>query len=107
MATKKTAAKKNAKTPAKRHAVVVTTTTRDVWYGCTNDRFADPIELYDARHCYQWDTDAGIGQLASRGPGSKAKIGPEVAVLLVRNLSGVLSVSAAAEEAFSRAVWSR
>ena len=100
MATKKRPAKKEM-------AVIVTTPTRDVWYGRTTDPNATPLVLTGARHCYQWGTQRGIGQLAASGPGRGAKIGECVGEVRVREVACVLLCSDEASAALDGATWAR
>lgn len=87
--------------------VIACSPTRDVWYGHTPDPDATPLVLHSARHCYAWDTTEGIGQLATRGPGARAKIGTIVAEKRMRAVAGVLLVTPEAVAAFAGATWSR
>ena len=88
-------------------AVVVTTKHRDVWFGHTLDPQAEVVTLTGARHCYQWDTREGIGELASKGPGDAARIGAVVPVLDLRDVVCVLHCTVAARARFEAARWMR
>lgn len=65
--------------------------------GCMNVR--------NLRNVFAWDTDEGIGQLAARGPGPKAKIGAVVEEAAILDASKVYFCSANAEMAFLNGRW--
>jgi hypothetical protein len=104
MTTKKKTTKKTA---SKSIPVIVTTPTRDVWYGHCADVDATPLVLTGARHCYYWGTQRGLGQLAESGPGAGHKIGAKVTEVRVRAVACVLRCTDAARDAMEAATWAR
>jgi hypothetical protein len=97
-------------------AVVLTTPTRDVWFGFLvgdgHDALIDALNnkwcmLAEARHCFHFDTTEGLGQLIGRGPGPNAKIGPPCPVVGVPTFATLDPVTKAAAAAFAAAEWKR
>ena len=85
--------------------VIVTTAHRGVFFGYATDISGETIALTGARLCVYWSSDMkGFMGLASMGPSSLCKIGPEADIVL-RNITAVLSVTPEAEERWKKAPW--
>ncbi len=88
--------------------VVVTSTTRDIWFGYAV-QVGDVTVLDRARHCYYYAApngpDKGIGSLASVGPTAGSKIGGSVRRVTIRNTSGVLECDEKAVAAWESSTW--
>lgn len=110
MATKKTVAKRAAKTKAKAIAVLVTTEHRGVFFGyATTDKPAGndkSITLAKARNCIYWESSLhGFLGLATSGPNSKCKVGPAAPSSTFTNVTSVTTVTDEAAAAWERAPW--
>ena len=91
---------------SKERAVIVTTAHRGVFFGYATDTDGDTIALKRARLCVYWSADVkGFLGLASGGPTKSCRIGPAADITL-RNITGVVEVSAGAVKAWEAAPWS-
>jgi hypothetical protein len=97
-------------------AVVLTTPTRDVWYGFLvgpgHDAFVDALKnrwamLAEARHCARFDVQEGLSQLINKGPGPRAQIGAPSPLVGVPAIATLDIVPIDAALAFAKAGWSR
>jgi hypothetical protein len=94
------------KKPAER-PVIVTTAHRGVFFGYASDTTGETIVLKRARLCLYWSADVkGFMGLASAGPTSGCRIGPQADITL-RSVTAVLEVSAQAVAAWESAPWAR
>ena len=97
-------------TASESYAVVVATTTRDLWYGFATE-VGGSMTITNARHIYYYaahktKSARGVGSLATHGPASGSKIGPPVASLFIASVAGVMRCSDDAVAAFDGATWS-
>ncbi len=87
--------------------VVVTTAHRGVFFGYAQDTDGETIALTGSRLCVYWSEDVrGFMGLAANGPTKGCRIGPPADITL-RNITAVLEVTPAAEQAWKDATWSR
>lgn len=85
--------------------VIVTTEHRGVFFGYATDIDGETIALKRARLCLYWSADVkGFMGLAATGPSATCRIGPSADIVL-RKITGVLSVTPAAVAAWERAPW--
>lgn len=87
-------------------AVVVCTEHRGVFFGVTDDIYADPIALRDCRMCIYWSSAiGGVMGLADIGPvdagqHNGSRIGARVSWALLRGITAVIPASEAAAAAW-------
>ena len=87
--------------------VVVTTAHRGVFFGYAEKTDGETITLKDSRLCVYWSADVkGFMGLAANGPTKGCRIGPPADITL-RNITAVLEVTSAAEQAWKDGAWSR
>lgn len=68
-----------------------------VLFGFTPDPHAEPLVLNKARMVVYWSSDLmGFMGLAARGPSKECRIGPEVDIPSLRNITSVTLVSSEA-----------
>ena len=88
-------------------AVIVTTAHRGVFFGYTADTDREQIVLTKARLCLYWSADMkGFMGLASIGPSTSCKIGPQADITL-RDITAVVEVTPMAIQAWEAAPWPR
>lgn len=90
----------------KERYVLVTTAHRGVFAGYASNTDGDIIKLRAMRNCIQWRRLKGFLELASEGPNSQCRIGPEADGAL-RNITGVWECTPQAEAAWANAPWSK
>ena len=96
---------KKATRPSKARPVLVTTAHRGVFFGYATDIDGETIALTRARLCLYWSADVkGFMGLAATGPTASCRIGPAADIVL-RNITGVASVTPEAVKAWEAAPW--
>lgn len=91
--------------------VVVTTSTRDIWYGKVKKIPTEPgcVKLSKARNILYYSAgegdEKGLGSLATSGPQSGSKIGPPVRLTTLSNFVACMECSAEAVERFASQGW--
>jgi len=89
----------------KERAVLVTTAHKGVFFGYAFETGGTTIKLRAGRLCVYWTSDLrGFMGLASHGPSSSCRIGPEADIEL-RDITSVTEVSEQAEEKWKKAPW--
>lgn len=92
---------------------VVTTDSRDIWYGKILRYDGRVVSLAGARNVFYYaanpthENEKGIGSLATVGPVVGSKIGPAVTTASLRNVSAILVCTEAAAAAFAATGWSK
>lgn len=92
---------------------VVTTDSRDIWYGKIVRCEGRVVSLAGARNVYYYAAnlsqanEKGIGSLATVGPAAGSKIGPAVAMASLRNVSAILVCTGEAAAAFAAMGWTK
>lgn len=86
--------------------VVLTDKLRGVYFGRTkaSDKCKD-VTLFDARICFSYTADAGIGCLPTVGPGPGSKIGPTMPHLSVVDRANMMECTEEAVRAWQKAEW--
>lgn len=108
MAPTKTVTKKaTKKTAPVERAVLVTTTSRGVFFGYTTTEGApETMELARVRNVLYWPaSNRGFLGLAADGPAQGSRVGPRAPRITVRNVTSVSEVSPAAVARFEAAPW--
>jgi hypothetical protein len=92
----------------KEQAVMVTTEFRGVFFGYMTDMpKGGSLTLKRARNCVYWSSDVkGFMGLAATGPTRSCKVGPAVPSITLNKITAVVEVSAKAEEAWLKSLWS-
>lgn len=106
--TTKTTKQKDKKNSQNKLAVLVTTEFKGVFFGYINkeDIDKDTLVLENARNCVYWASSVkGCFGLAANGPNSSCKIGPQVEALVLKKITSISLVSAAAVEKWESAPW--
>lgn len=86
--------------------VLVTTASRGVFFGYTDDYSGDVITLKQGRNCIKWSADIrGVFGLAASGPGKQCRVGPAVPSLQLRGITSVSEASPEAVKAWEAAPW--
>lgn len=98
-------------TKAKERAVVICTAKRGVFFGYTretNDAIVKrgTVTLVRARMCNYWsEATKGVLGLASIGPQSGSKIGPQVPDFTCESVTAIITCTADAAKAWEAAPW--
>ena len=93
------------KANGKERAVVVTTSHRGVFFGYATNTDGATIKLRAARNCLYWPAgNKGFLGLASEGPASGSRVGPEADIEL-RDITCVAEATAVAVAAWEKAPW--
>jgi hypothetical protein len=92
----------------KEQAVMVTTEFRGVFFGYMTDMpKGGSLTLKRAQNCVYWSSDVkGFMGLAATGPTRSCKVGPAVPSITLNKITAVVEVSAKAEEAWLKYLWS-
>ncbi len=107
MTSKKTVKKTAAKSRTKERAVLVTTTSRGVFFGYATKTSGDVISLKRARNCVYWPVaNKGFLGLAKDGPADGSRIGPPADIEL-RGITCVAEVTPDAVARWESGIWSR
>lgn len=83
--------------------VLVTTSYRGVFFGyiAKNDVTSDPLRVKRCRNVLYWSADVkGFLGLASSGPTSGCRVGPEAVEVLLHGITSVTTVTEYATRAF-------
>lgn len=88
-------------------AVVVTTKSKGVFFGYTDQPLnSKEFVLKRARMCVYWSRDVrGVMGLGEKGPTDSCKITPAAPEWAVNEVTGCMTVSDAARDAWERAPW--
>lgn len=87
-------------------AVLVTTSHRGVFFGYAEATDSDIIKLRAMRNCINWRGLKGFLALASEGPNSQCRIGPQ-ADGEIRNITGIWECTSEAVKNWEAAPWSK
>jgi len=86
--------------------LVVTTIHKGVFFGYAKPTQDKTIRLERVRMCVYWSNDVkGVLGLAANGPTNGCKIGPEVPAMTLRDVTGIMEVSAKAEAQWQKEPW--
>lgn len=87
--------------------VVICTKYRGVFFGYAEDTHGATVKLNRARMCVYWGKSLhGVLGLASTGPNSQCRIGPQVPQIELRGVSAVIEVTPEAVAKWEAAPWS-
>jgi hypothetical protein len=87
--------------------VVVCTKYRGVFFGYATDTHGETVKLNRARMSVYWEKSLhGVLGLASDGPSSGCRIGPQVPQIELRGVSAVIEVNPAAVAKWEASPWS-
>jgi len=87
-------------------AVLVTNNSRGIYFGFATDRYANPITLKRAKHCYYYPEETkGTYGLAINGPMPGAKCSPELQELIIHNVANIAVCSDKAMDNWTRCEW--
>lgn len=90
----------------KRQALIVTTEHKGVFFGYGVPSTEKVIRMEEVQMAVYWSADChGILGLAADGPTKGCKIGPPAPAMTLQGVTGVIEVSAKAEEAWKRQPW--
>jgi hypothetical protein len=87
--------------------VVICTKYRGVFFGYAQDTSGATVTLERARMCVYWSRALrGVLGLASDGPSSDCRIGPQVPTIELRGVSAVIEVTPQAVAKWEASPWS-
>ena len=90
-----------------KHAVLVTTAQRGVFFGYADDTSGNVIKLTAARNCIYWPpTNKGFLGLANMGPLKGSRVGPPATIEL-RNITCVAECTPKAVKLWESAPWEK
>lgn len=89
--------------------VLVTTEFRGVFFGYLDgepNALPEKVTLKNARNCVYWSSDTkGFLGLASTGPTTNCRIGPEVPEITLYKVTSITDCTPAAQEQWELGLW--